>query len=158
MKTRRLTVIAAITASLCLTGCTLPSSSKTLSTGQVGQMQKISVATIIKVTDVTIDGTRTNMGQYGGAVLGGAAAMPRGGVTGGGDALAVAGASVVGAIAGQAIEEYVTRKRAQEITIQMGNGDVFVVVQPSPPSFQVGDKVNVIHGPNGARLEMALDF
>ena len=158
MKIRRLTVIAAIAPVFCLTSCTLPSSGKTLSSGQVGQMQKVSLATIIKVSDVAIDGTRTNMGQYGGAVIGGAAALPTGGVGGSGDALMVAGASVLGAIAGQSIEEYVTRKKAQEITIQMSNGDVFVIVQASPPVLQVGDKVNVIHGPNGARLEMALDF
>ncbi len=121
-------------------------------------MQKKQIATIIKVREVAIDGTKSNMGQYGGAVLGGAAALPGGGVGGAGSALAVAGASVVGAIAGQAIEEYVTRKKAQEITIQMPNGDVFVIVQASPPVFQAGDKVNVIHGSGGARLEMALDF
>lgn len=158
MKTRCLSGIGVITAALWLTGCTFPSSGKTLPQSQVGQMQKRVTATVIKVTNVAIDGTRTNLGQYGGAVLGGAAAVPNGGITGRGDAIAVAGASIVGAIAGQAVEEYVTRKKAQEITIQMSNGDVFVIVEPSPPVYQVGDKVNVIHGSNGARLEMALDF
>jgi outer membrane lipoprotein SlyB len=121
-------------------------------------MQKLAVATVLKVKEVTIDGSRTNMGQYSGGVLGAAAAMPRGGIGGTGQALAVAGASVVGAIAGQSIEEFVTRKKAQEVTVQMSNGDVFVIVQATPPLLQPGDKVNVIHGPNGARLEMALDF
>lgn len=122
-------------------------------------MQKRSVATITKVTPVTIDGQKTNLGQYGGAVIGGAAAVPSGGgISGRGDALAVAGASILGAVAGQAIEEFATRKKAQEITIEMPNGDVFVIVQATPPDFQVGDKVHVISGPNGARLEMALEF
>lgn len=158
MNPRLYAAMAAIAPLCWLTGCTFPSSSRTLPPGQVGQMQKISVATITKVHDVVIDGTRSNMGQYGGAVVGGAAAVPGGGIGGRGDALAVAGASVAGAIVGQAVEEYVTRKQAQEITIQMSNGDVFVIVQESPPRFQVGDKVTVIHGPNGARLEMALEF
>lgn len=158
MKTRRPAVIPATIVLLCLSGCTFPSSSQTISAGQVGQLQKKTVATIIKVQNVVIDGTKGNMGQYGGAVIGGAAAMPSGGIGGTGDALAVAGASVFGAIAGQAIEEYVTRKQAQRITLQMPNGDVREIVQASPPVFQVGDKVDVIQGPYGDRLEMALDF
>jgi len=158
MTTRRLTFFATIPALFWLAGCTLPASGPTLSQSQVGQLQTRSLATIIKVTDVTIDGTKTSMGQYGGAVIAGAAVVPDHGVHGSGDALMVASASVVGAIAGQAIEEYATRKRAQEITIRMSNGDVFVIVQPSPPEFQVGDKVDVIHGAGGARLSLALDF
>lgn len=122
-------------------------------------MQKRAVATVIKVKPVVIDGQKTNLGQYGGAVIGGAAAIPSGGGIGGrGDALVMAGASLVGAIAGQAVEELATRKKAQEITVEMPNGDVYVIVQPSPPDFQVGDKVHVISGQNGARVELALDF
>jgi outer membrane lipoprotein SlyB len=79
-------------------------------------------------------------------------------VGGRGDAIVMAGASIIGAVAGQAVEELATRKKAQEVTIEMPNGDVYVIVQASPPDFQVGDKVNVISGPGGARLELALDF
>lgn len=159
MKKRRLILLPAGGLILGLAGCTLPSSTPTLPQSQVGQMQKRAVATVIKTKPVVIDGNRTNMGQYGGAVIGGAAAIPSNGVLSGrGDALVVAGASIVGAIAGQTIEEYATRKKAQEITVELPNGDIYVLVQPSPPDFQVGDKVHVIHGPNGARLELALDF
>lgn len=122
-------------------------------------MQKRAVATVTKVSPVVIDGQKTVLGQYGGAVIGGAAAVPSGGgISGRGEALAVAGASILGAVAGQAVEEFATRKQAQEITIEMPNGEVFVVVQATPPEFQVGDKVHVISGPGGARLEMALEF
>lgn len=159
MKKRRLLLIPATCCALLLAGCTFPSSTQTLPQSQVGQMQKRAVATIIKTKPVVVDGSRTNMGQYGGAVIGGAAAIPSNGVLSGrGEALAVAGASIVGAIAGQAIEEFATRKKAQEITIEFPDGDIYVLVQPTPPEFQVGDKVHVIHGPNGARLELALEF
>lgn len=158
MKERRWLLPLSLGFILGLAGCSLPSSGTTLPASQVGQLQKRAVATVIKVTPVTIDGQKTNLGQYGGAVIGGAAAVPSGGVGGRGDALAVAGASILGAVAGQAVEEFATRKKAQEVTVEMANGDVYVIVQPSPPDFQVGDKVHVISGPNGARLEMALDF
>ena len=158
MKERRLFLISGSALALLLGGCTLPSSGRTLPASQVGQLQQRAVATVIKIAPVTIDGQKTNLGQYGGAVIGGAAAVPGGGLSGRGDALAVAGASILGAVAGQAVEEFATRKKAQEITVEMPNGDVYVIVQPTPPEFQVGDKVHVISGPNGARLEMALEF
>lgn len=159
MKNRRLTFVSACATALVLAGCTFPSSSRTLPQSQVGQLQKRAVATVIKTTPVVIDGQKTQLGQYGGAVLGGAAALPgNGGIGGRGDALVVAGASLIGAVAGQAVEELATRQKAQEITIEMPNGDVFVIVQASPPDFQVGDKVHVISGPGSARVELALEF
>ncbi len=159
MNKRRLLFLSCSVVALTLAGCRFPSSTQTLPQSQVGQMQKRAVATVIKVKPVVIDGQKTNLGQYGGAVIGGAAAIPSGGGIGGrGDALVMAGASLVGAIAGQAVEELATRKKAQEITVEMPNGDVYVIVQPSPPDFQVGDKVHVISGQNGARVELALDF
>ena len=159
MKNRRLLLIPACAVALALGGCTFPSSSQTLPPSQVGQLQKRSVATVTKVSPVVIDGQKTSMGQYGGAVIGGAAAVPSGGgLSGRGDALAVAGASILGAVVGQAVEEFATRQKAQEITLQMPDGTVYVIVHPTPPEFQVGDKVHVISGPNGARLEMALEF
>lgn len=158
MNTRRLVSLGAAAALVLLSGCTFPSAGPTLPPSQAGQLQQRAVATVIKVKPVTIDGQRTNLGQYGGAVVGGAAAVPSGGIGGRGDALAVAGASILGAVAGQAVEELATRQRAQEVTIEMANGDVFVIVQPVPPEFQVGDKVHVISGGSGARLELALEF
>lgn len=159
MKNRRFLILPGCAVALALAGCTFPSSAKTLPQSQVGQLQKRSVATITKISPVVIDGQKTSMGQYGGAVIGGAAAVPGGGgISGRGDALAVAGASILGAVVGQAVEELATRKKAQEITIQMPDGSVYVIVHPTPPEFQVGDKVHVISGPNGARLEMALEF
>jgi outer membrane lipoprotein SlyB len=158
MTIRRLALLGAVGALVLLAGCNFPSSGRTLPPSQVGQLQKRSVATVVKVTPVTIDGQKTTLGQYGGAVIGGAAAMPGGGIGGRGDALAVAGASILGAVAGQAVEELATRQKAQEVTIEMANGDVFVIVHPVPPEFQVGDKVHVIAGGNGARLELALEF
>ena len=33
-----------------------------------------------------------------------------------------------------------------------------VIVQPAPPYYAVGDKVNVIHSPGGARVALAMDY
>lgn len=139
-------------------GCSLPSKGPMVPATQAGQLQKSETGVILKVHDVTIEGQRTHLGSYGGGIIGGAAAVPPGGVSGRGDALAVAGASVVGAIAGGAVEEYATRKRAQEITIRMDNGDEVTIVQEAPPDYMVGDHVQVIHSAAGARVALAMEY
>ena len=139
-------------------GCTMPSSTQLVPSSQAGQMQVFETGIIVKVRDVAIEGRRTNLGQYGGGVIGGAAAVPSGGVSGPGGALAVAGASVVGAIIGESVEELATRKRAQEITVQLKNGDMVTVVQAAPPDFQAGDHVQIMHSPAGARVAMNMEY
>lgn len=121
-------------------------------------MQRADIGTVLKVRDVTIEGKRTHLGQVGGAVLGGAAASPGRGANTTGQRIGVAGASVVGAIVGEGAEEYLTRKNAQEITVEMKNGELVVIVQESPPEYRVGDQVHVIHGPGGARVSMSTEF
>jgi outer membrane lipoprotein SlyB len=59
---------------------------------------------------------------------------------------------------GEAVEEAVTRKRAQENTIQMKDGRTVVITQEAPPEYRVGDEVQVIHSPAGARVAMATDY
>ena len=139
-------------------GCTIPSSTAVVPTAQANQMQVAEIGTIVKVTDLTIEGRRTHLGQGGGAIIGAAAAGPVGGIRSTGSALGVAGATIAGAVIGEAVEEYATRKRAQEITVQLKNGDMVVIVQEVPPYYVVGDKVNVIHSPGGARVAMAMDY
>ena len=145
-----------VTLFLCAS-CTFPSSQNTVNASQAGHLQVSDVGTVIKVRPLVLDGRRSSLGQYGGAVIGGAAAVPSGGITGNGGALAVAGASVLGAIVGEGIEEYATRKKAQEITVQMKKGDIVTIIQKSPPEFMPGDTVEVIHGPMGARVQMYLE-
>lgn len=139
-------------------GCTIPSSTTVVPSSQANQMQVADIGTVIKVTELTIEGRRTHLGQAGGGIIGAAAASPVGGVRSTGSALGVAGATIAGAVIGEAVEEMATRKKAQEITVQLKNGDVVVIVQPAPPYYAVGDKVNVIHSPGGARVAMAMDY
>jgi outer membrane lipoprotein SlyB len=138
-------------------GCTIPSSKSMVPGSQVGQLQSTEVGTIVKVRDVAIEGRRSTLGQYGGAVIGGAAARPSGGISSTGGALGVAVASVAGAIVGESVEEYATRKNAQEITVQLKDGNMVTIVQPAPPNFMAGDVVEIIHGPGGAWVKMYLE-
>lgn len=138
------------------TGCTFPSQTAVLPRSQVGRLQTTETGTIVKVSEITIEGRRTHLGQAGGAIIGAAAANPSGRGRGAGNGLAVAGAAVVGAIAGDAVEEYATRKRAQEISVKLKNGSVVVIVQAAPPDYAVGDVVEVVHDPMNARVILAM--
>lgn len=137
-------------------GCTFPSSGPVIPAKQANQMQVTENGTVVKVRPVTIEGRRTNLGQYGGAVIGGAVALPDGGVNNAGRAVGVAAASVAGAVVGEAAEEYLTRQEAQEITVQLKDGTLVTIVQAEPAGFQPGDQVHVIHSPAGARVAMAM--
>ena len=146
----------ALVAVFATSGCTFPSSTAVVLAKQANQIQTAELGTILKVRTVTIEGRRSHLGQYAGAVIGGASALPKGGANSAGKALGVAAASTVGAIVGEGAEEYLTRHQAQEITVEMKNGNVVVIVQESPPEYQAGDRVEVIHGPGGARVVLAM--
>ncbi len=151
MKTK-LTLVVLASSLLATVGCTLPSSRRTVPRGQAGVMQAIETGTVTGVREVNIEGQRTNLGTFGGGIVGGAAASGGSGVSG---ALARAGGSVVGAIAGEAVEEGATRKAAQEITVRLDDGRTVVVTQASDGGlFRDGDRVRILNGGGGARVAM----
>ena len=156
MNIPRTRLVLLLAATLAASGCTFPSSKTVVPAKQANQIQSSERGTVLKVRTVTIEGRRSHLGPYAGAVIGGAAALPKGGATTTGKALGVAAASTVGAIVGEGAEEYLTRRNAQEITVELKNGDVVVIVQESPPEYQAGDRVEVIHGQGGARVVLAM--
>jgi outer membrane lipoprotein SlyB len=101
----------------------------------------------VNVREVVIEGTAdTNVGLYGGGVMGGAIGSAAGG---GGVATRIASAAgaVGGMIAGREIEKAVTKADGYEITIQLDNGDQIMVIQKqSDGGFVDGDRVKVMIG------------
>ena len=113
-------------------------------------MQRIEYGTVEKASRVVVEGQHGQIGTYGGGLSGAAAA---GGVGHGvGTDLARAGGAVVGAVAGQAVEEGMTRKEALELTVKLEDGSRVVITQAGAPVFGVGDRVAVAHGAGGARV------
>lgn len=139
--------------SVALVGCTFPSSRRTLPRSAIGSMAVEQTGIVTNVRQVNIEGRRTGLGVLGGGVVGGAAASGGHGV---GGAVMQAGGAVVGAIAGQAIEEAATRKVAQEITVRLDDGRTVVVTQEvSTGMYQDGDRVRVLDGYGHARVSLA---
>lgn len=153
-KLLQLAMTAGIAAALA--GCTFPSSRRVIPRAQANVLQRADTGFVTSVREVTIEGERSNLGMYGGGIIGASAASGGRGV---GGALGQAAAGVAGAVVGQATEEAVTRRRAQEITIRLDDGHTVVVTQESSTGlFQDGDRVQVLNGGGGARVAMQTNY
>ncbi len=134
-------------------GCTFPNSRRSVPAGQATVLQRSELGVVTSVREVNIEGQKGQLGMYGGGLIGGAAGSGGRGV---GGAIVQASSAVVGAVAGQAVEEVVTRKRAQEISIRLDDGSTVTVTQEvSTGLFMDGDRVRVINGGGQARVAMA---
>ncbi|MEO5960508.1 MAG: hypothetical protein ABIR80_15455 [Opitutaceae bacterium] len=152
MKSKLPLAVVVVSAVGLVAGCTFPSSRNTISQSQAGVLQTVQTGTVSNVREVNIEGSRTNLGMYGGGLIGGAAASGGSGV---GGALVQATGAVAGAVAGHAVEEVATRKRAQEITVHMDDGRTVVVTQEvNGGLFRDGDRVRILNGGYSARVAM----
>ncbi len=149
MKAVKLIGIAVTTGALALAagGCATNSSRKVVPHSSSGQMYRVELGTILSVRQVTIEGSAdTNIGMYGGAIMGGTlgSTIGNGGI---GSALAGATGAVGGMIAGREVEKSVTKADGYEITVQLDNGNQIMVVQEMDKgSFFDGDRVRVMVG------------
>lgn len=155
MKPPLLRLLAGATLVVLVAGCTFPSSRRTVSARQANVLQRVDTGTVTGVREVNIEGRRTQVGTLGGGLIGAAAASGGKGV--GGAVMSAAG-GVAGAVVGQAVEEAVTRERAQEITVRLDDGSSVVVTQEASTGlFKDGDRVRVLHSNGAARVTMLVN-
>jgi outer membrane lipoprotein SlyB len=138
--------------SIAAAGCTFPSSRRVVPAAQANVLQRSEYGTVTSVRQVNIEGQKGQLGMFGGGMIGSAVAGGGRGVTGD---VAHATGAVVGAIAGQAVEELATRKVAQEINIRLDDGSMVTVTQESSSGvFMDGDRVRVLNGGGQASVAM----
>lgn len=144
-------------ALVALSGCSFPSSKVLVPASQAGVMHTLDLGTVVAVRSVVLEGEKTNLGTIGGAAVGGAATSPGKNRTTG-KLVAQAAGAVVGAVAGQAVEEVATREGAQEITIRLDSGRTVMITQESSNGlFREGDRVQVAHGAGSAMVRIAMN-
>jgi outer membrane lipoprotein SlyB len=129
-----------------LAGCAQPTlTGTTYSRGEVRQAQTVQMGYVESVTPVIIEG-RTDgiVGAGTGAAIGGILGRGVGG--GRGQDLATVAGVVAGGIAGQRVEEAVSRRQGAEITVRLDSGRLVSVVQEVDPSqdFWPGQPVRVL--------------
>lgn len=130
-----------------LAGCASRTSSQVYSRDQAQSQMSVYYGTVLVVSPVKIEGTKSGAGAVAGGVMGGIAGHSVGG--GHGQALATAAGAVGGALLGAATEQGVTRTDGLEITVELDNGEILAIVQADDVSFNVGDRVRIVRGAGG---------
>jgi outer membrane lipoprotein SlyB len=131
-----------------LAGCA--SRGTVYSRNDAGKPWTVQQATIVQVSEVTIEGREQGqIGTIGGGFIGHAVGHSIG--HGAGSSIGGAVGAVAGAIAGQVAEKKATQKRAWEILVELeGGAETLAIVQPADQSFNAGEKVRVYTRSDGA--------
>ena len=136
---------------LTLAGCATNDGPRNYSAREERTVQTVQYGTVQGVRTVQVDKDGAPVGTIAGAAVGGILGSQVGHGAGSGVA-AILGA-VGGGLAGNAIEHRVSEHEAQEITVRLDNGSTIAVVQGGAAELRPGDRVQVLSGPGGARVE-----
>lgn len=149
----RLLAIAALAGALAvLAGCANDTASSSVySYGQAQREQIVRLGTVDAVRSVTIQKDRSSgAGALAGGALGGVAASTIGGGTG--QVLATIGGGLLGAMAGNAVENNMGKTQGLEITVRLDNGETRVIAQAADVAISTGQRVRVISGNGPTRV------
>ena len=114
-------------------------------------MASVQYGVIESVRPVNVNGTQSGLGAGAGAVLGGVAGSQIGHGAG-----SVAGAvvgAVAGGLGGNYLENRATRTHGYEIVVRLTDQRTISVVQGEGDSLRPGDRVRVVSGADGSRVE-----
>ena len=111
--------------------------------GDVGKPWSIQKATVVQITEVTIEGRdQGTIGTFGGGYIGHAVGSSVGGGV---------GSTIAGAVVGQQAEKTATQKRAWEILVELEGGtEQLAIVQSADQNFSTGEKVRVFTRSDGS--------
>jgi outer membrane lipoprotein SlyB len=138
-----------IVASALLGACATTGSG--YSRNDVHAIESVQYGVIESVRPVDVDGTQSGIGAGAGAVLGGLAGSQIGHGAG-----SVAGAvvgAVAGGLGGNYLENRATRTTGYEIVVRLKDDHSISVVQGDGDSLRPGDRVRVVTGAHGSRVE-----
>ena len=116
-------------------------------------MESVAYGTIESVRPVKLNEDHAPVGTVAGAAIGGVLGSTLG--RGAGGAVATILGAVGGGLAGNAIEHSATEQNGAEIVVRLDNGPTVAVVQSGSQRFEAGQRVRVLTGPRGSRVEHA---
>lgn len=142
----------ALSAVVLVSGCAKPSASANVyNYNQTQRDQIVRNGTVINVRPITIQSDQTS---GGGAIAGGAVGGVAGSAIGGGTGrtLAIIGGAILGALAGNAIEDKIDKKDGLEISVRLDNGETRVIAQEADLPIMMNQRVQVISGAGPTRV------
>ena len=141
-----------LTSVTMIAGCAKPSASANVyNYNQTQRDQIVRNGTVINVRPITIQSDQTSgVGAVAGGALGGVAGSSVGGGTG--RTLAIIGGAIVGALAGNVVEDRVGKKDGLEITVRLDNGETRVIAQEADLPVFMNQRVQVVSGAGPTRV------
>ncbi|MBW2476982.1 MAG: hypothetical protein JRE16_01145 [Deltaproteobacteria bacterium] len=135
-------------AGLIMTSCMPESRSGDVYTrDQARTSHSVYFGTVLRVEEVTIEGTQTGAGTVAGGAMG--AALGSGVGSGSGKTMAAVAGGILGGITGSAVEKGATTTAGLEIEVELDSGELILVVQEKDDAYSVGDRVRVIKDAKG---------
>lgn len=149
---RVLLAAVCLSAVVLVSGCAKPSASANVyNYNQTQRDQIVRNGTVINVRPITIERDQTSgVGAVAGGAVGGVAGSAVGGGTG--RTLAIIGGAILGALAGNAVEDQVGKKDGLEITVRLDNGETRVIAQEADLPIMMNQRVQVISGAGPTRV------
>jgi outer membrane lipoprotein SlyB len=150
MTMNALKICALLLIPLIAAGCATSKTGDVYTRDQARREMLVRAGVVESVRAVTMEGTKSGVGTVAGAAVGGVAGSNVGG--GKGQIVGAIVGAVLGGVAGSAIEEGVTKKNAQEITVKLDSGQLIAVVQEAGEYFSPGERVRVLSGDGATRV------
>ena len=149
---RSVAALTVIALTLGVSACSTQSGSANVYTyGQAQAEQIVRNGTITGLRTITLQNEKTSgAGMLAGGALGGVAGSAIGGGTG--RDLAIVGGAILGALAGNKVEEEAGKTKGVEITVRLDNGETRVIAQADDQRLAVGQRVQVISGAGPSRV------
>lgn len=151
MNQRWIGLALAASALAAAAGCATYDGAQNYSVREERVIQSVTYGTVQSVRPVRIDENGAPVGTIAGAAVGGILGSQVGHGAGSGVG-AILGA-VGGGLAGNAIEHSATQHEGEEIVVRLDNGSTIAVVQGGSQNLRPGDRVQVLNGGRGARVE-----
>lgn len=151
MKPRLIAAVLSATALAMSAGCAsyAPSDYRT---SEARSVENVAYGTVESVRPVQINEDHAPVGTIAGAAVGGLLGNTIG--HGNGRGVATILGAVGGGLAGNAIEHKATEQNGEELVVRLDNGSTIAVTQGAQ-GFERGQRVRVLTGAGGARVEHA---
>lgn len=138
-------VLVVFTLSGCMSGST---SGSVYSRDQARTSHSVYYGTLLRVEEVTIEGTQSGAGTVAGGVMGGVLGSAVG--SGSGRGIATVGGAILGGLAGSSIEKGATTVVGLELEVELDSGELILIVQEKDGLYRIGDRVRVVKDARGA--------
>jgi len=150
---QRLSAVLVAASALAVAGGCASFAPQDYSYSEVRSVQSVAYGTIESVRPVRLNEDRAGVGTVAGAAIGGLLGNSIG--HGDGRGIATILGAVGGGVAGNAIEHNATAQNGEEIVVRLDSGATIAVVQGGSQDFEAGQRVRVLSGPRGSRVEHA---